>query len=558
MQSRPVSSPSCRPRILALILLLAGSVASGVALAAVWPNPVWRTATPESQGMDSALLEQGSQYSLSGGGSGMIVRHGFLVYSWGSLTTRYPIRSATKSFGATTLGLAIKDGRVTLAGKAQSYFAGIGVPPDSNIATGWLGDITMMNLATHTAGFDKPGGYTALLFKPGTEWGYSDGGADWLPDVLTTRYNRDLYKVMNARVFTELGIHSTDLYWRSNKYRSDTLNGVKRREFGSGISADVDAMARLGLLYLRDGVWAGTRILPSSYVEQVRTAPALPARLPVTNPTEYPAATSHYGLLWWNNADGRIPDVPTDAYWAWGLGDNLIIVIPSLDVVVARAGDDFSRTTDTRALDPFLGPIVASTQIPSSQAASGAEEAADHDLTGKAMFANAAPVVSAGAGQTVVLPQNTITVVDPAAPPTKMTAVEAVSTEFQQAGVSPERATWLAFSPAVSHDDAIATLRVRVAQVNAPGRIEVHRVLGAWDATSLASSVPPPIDPNPAASFTVEADDAGLVMETDVSDAVRSWTGDDAARGFVLTDVTGDVVLATDSALPSAEIRIDG
>ena len=40
-----------------------------------------------------------------------------------------------------------------------------------------------------------------------------------------------------------------------------------RREFGSGISANVDAMARIGYLYLRGGKWKRRQIIPKAFVE---------------------------------------------------------------------------------------------------------------------------------------------------------------------------------------------------------------------------------------------------------------------------------------------------
>ena len=49
------------------------------------------------------------------------------------------------------------------------------------------------------------------------------------------------------RVCAPLGIKPTDLRWRENSFRPKELNGIKRREFGSGFSANVEAMARLGL-----------------------------------------------------------------------------------------------------------------------------------------------------------------------------------------------------------------------------------------------------------------------------------------------------------------------
>jgi hypothetical protein len=38
--------------------------------------------------------------------------------------------------------------------------------------------------------------------------------------------------------------------------------------------------------------------------------------LPVVEPVNYGKASNHYGLLWWNNADGALAGVPRDAYWS--------------------------------------------------------------------------------------------------------------------------------------------------------------------------------------------------------------------------------------------------
>jgi CubicO group peptidase (beta-lactamase class C family) len=69
-----------------------------------------------------------------------------------------------------------------------------------------LDKITLFHLATQTAGFDKNGGYTELLFEPGTKWSYSDGGPNWLAECVTRAYGRDLQELMFERVFSPLGI----------------------------------------------------------------------------------------------------------------------------------------------------------------------------------------------------------------------------------------------------------------------------------------------------------------------------------------------------------------
>jgi CubicO group peptidase (beta-lactamase class C family) len=171
---------------------------------------------------------------------------------------------------------------------------------------------------------------------------------------------------MFERVFTPLGITRDDLLWRPHAYRPHKMDGIERREFGSGISANVDAMARLGYLYLRRGRWKDRQILPGAFVDRVRTTVPDIVGLKVFDPDHYGHASNHYGLLWWNNADGTLEQVPRDAYWSWGLYDSLILVVPSLDLVAARAGKSWKRTDGGHydVLEPFFEPLAQSVAMP--------------------------------------------------------------------------------------------------------------------------------------------------------------------------------------------------
>jgi CubicO group peptidase (beta-lactamase class C family) len=329
----------------------------------IWPGESWETATPEQAGMDSGLLQKARDYALTGGGSGVVTRHGKLVMQWGDQKQRYDLKSSTKAIGVTAVGLALKDGKFTsLKDKAKKYHPSLGVPPQSNADTGWLDEITLFHLATQTAGFDKNGGYTQLLFEPGTKWSYSDGGPNWLAECVTLVYDRDLNDLMFERVFGPIGIKSSDLTWRNNSYRPKEIEGVKRREFGSGISANAGAMARIGYLYLREGRWRDEQIIPASFVDMARKVPTEIKGLPVLKPESYFNASDHYGLLWWNNADASMARVPRDTYWSWGLYDSLIVVIPSLDVVASRAGKSLNKERNSAytSIEPFIEPIALS------------------------------------------------------------------------------------------------------------------------------------------------------------------------------------------------------
>jgi CubicO group peptidase (beta-lactamase class C family) len=347
-----------------VILVVCASCSSGQD--ALWPSPDWESATPQSVGLDGSKLDEAKRYALSAGGSGIIIRHGRVALRWGDQKRKYDIKSSTKSFGATMLGMAIKDGKIRLDHPAVRYHRSFGTPPKENGNSGWLEKITVRHLATQTAGFAKGGGYERLLFEPGSMWHYSDGGPNWLAECITLQYGRDLAEVLFDRLCKPIGIGRDDLRWRKNQYREPEIQGVARREFGAGIHCNVEALSRVAYLYLHNGYWNGQQLLPDGFVELATGTIDSVVGLPEFDNT-HDNASDHYGLLWWNNADGTLPNIPRDAFWSWGLYDSLMIVMPSLDMVVVRAGErgrQWRRNAGAGHYDvlaPFLDPIVAAT-----------------------------------------------------------------------------------------------------------------------------------------------------------------------------------------------------
>ena len=338
----------------------------------VFPAEQWLEQEAAESGLDPKLLEQAREYALTGGGSGVIIHRGRAVLKWGDQRKRYDLKSTTKSLGATLLGVALLDGKVKLDDLVVKHHPSFAVPPESNRGTSWIEKITLRHLATQSAGFEKPGGYEKLSFEPGTRWQYSDGGPNWLAECLTLAYREDLDKIMFSRVLTPIGVTRDDFVWRKNQYRPHEIDGLPRREFGSGVSANVEAMARIGYLYLRGGKWREQRILPADFIAEAGSSAKSIRKLPVTRPEDYGRASDHYGLLWWNNADGTLGEVPRDAFWSWGLYDGLIVVIPSLDLVVARAGQSWPRDAKAdhyEVLRPFLTPIARSARGPARERA---------------------------------------------------------------------------------------------------------------------------------------------------------------------------------------------
>ena len=339
-----------------------------VLAAAEFPGADWTKAGYAEVNMAEARLQQARDYALTGGGSGIITRHGKVVMAWGDQAKLYDLKSSSKSIGVTLLGVALKDGRMQLNDPAIRHQPALGVPPQSNQDTGWLPQITLRHLADQVAGFEKVGGYNKVQFEPGTKWHYSDAGPNWLAECITLVYGRDLNDVMRERVFGPIGVQPTDVRWRDHAYRpkeiATSAGSVKRREFGSGFHMNVPAMARLGYLYLREGRWKDQQILPADFVRLARSPSKEVATVEVFNDPNHGNASKHYSMLWWNNGDGTIPALPREAFWSWGLHDSLILVIPGLDIVAARAGQSWKRTSDEHydVLKPFFEPIAQATR----------------------------------------------------------------------------------------------------------------------------------------------------------------------------------------------------
>ncbi len=118
-------------------------------------------------------------------------------------------------------------------------------------------------------------------------------------------------------LFDKIGIRT--MVMETDPYGNFLTQGY---EFASGRD-----WARLGNLYLQDGVWNGERILPEGYAKFVSTlAPAWKAD-----------GRPIYGGFFWLNGSGDFP-IPKEAYYMAGAGGQTTMIIPSHDLVVVRLG----------------------------------------------------------------------------------------------------------------------------------------------------------------------------------------------------------------------------
>jgi len=98
--------------------------------------------------------------------------------------------------------------------------------------------------------------------------------------------------------------------------------------------------ARLGMLYLQDGVWNGERLLPEGFVDFVSS---------VAESWEEPV----YGGQFWVNKRGDFP-IPTNSYLMMGAGGQRTIIIPDYNMVIVRMGHFRGAETGGESLNNAL------------------------------------------------------------------------------------------------------------------------------------------------------------------------------------------------------------
>jgi CubicO group peptidase (beta-lactamase class C family) len=206
-----------------------------------------------------------------------------------------------------------------------------------------VSDVTVMLLGRPDAGL-----YAArksLTTVPGTVWQYSSGTTNIISRALRAVINDDaIYTEFPRRaLFGRIGMASALI-------EADASGAFIGSSFGYATARD---WARLGMLYVNDGVWDGQRILPEGWVAYTRSpAPADPLR--------------RYGAHVWLKVAAEYSGdavLPADAFHAIGHAGQFVTMIPSANLVVVRLGltrypDAWDHTAFVRDVLDAIGVTI--------------------------------------------------------------------------------------------------------------------------------------------------------------------------------------------------------
>jgi len=310
-------------------------------IAPVYPGREWATKKPEEVSLDAKKLKELSDYA---GGSGCIVRHGVMVYTWGDASRRRDIASAAKPFYAHFLFKALEDGKIAgLDERINKWQPGLN---QINKELDYKDrGITWRHCANQISCY-------GLAETPGTAFAYNDWQMALFWDAVFLKVYGTRFETVDAEVFHP--ILTDPLQCQDNP--TFMAFGVKDRPGRVGISPR--DFARFGLLYLRKGRWKDRQLISREHATMAVTNP-LPNSIPRAGneaadmipdqrsigskriPDNQCDHVGSYSWLWWTNGVDRNgarhwPDVPVDSYGCFGHGGlRAMVVLPGLDLIIS-------------------------------------------------------------------------------------------------------------------------------------------------------------------------------------------------------------------------------
>jgi CubicO group peptidase (beta-lactamase class C family) len=273
---------------------------------------------------------------LNGGGaSGVVLRRGALIASWGDPARTEMAFSATKSVLALVAGVAFDDGLLRLD---EPACRSVSLP---QLAGAHDQQITWRHLLDQTSQWEgelwgKPTAVDAQSTREGTEsaggppgagWAYNDVRVNLAALALTALLGRPLPEVLRTRVMEPIGASSS---WSWHGYADSVVDVDTKRvqvvsggaHWGGGLWISALDLARIGHLTLRGGRWGGEQVISRQWVKEMWT----PCRV-----------KPNYGLSWWLNDDRTVwPAAPATGRCARGNGGaHLLWIDPARDLVIS-------------------------------------------------------------------------------------------------------------------------------------------------------------------------------------------------------------------------------
>jgi CubicO group peptidase (beta-lactamase class C family) len=175
-----------------VLMSLASVTDEGPAEYPVYPASDWERREPENVGLSIDKLKELAKLV---GGRGCVVRHGYLVYTWGDPAKSGDIASAVKPVISTLLLMAVQHGKIKSVDTKLAEFE----PRLRALNNGKDASITWRHFASQTSGY-------GLSEMPGEAYAYNDFALALCYDTLTRQvYHQDGTRLLKEQLGDLLG-----------------------------------------------------------------------------------------------------------------------------------------------------------------------------------------------------------------------------------------------------------------------------------------------------------------------------------------------------------------
>jgi CubicO group peptidase (beta-lactamase class C family) len=308
---------------------------------AVFPGKDWeRIEKPESAGYSPARLQALRAWVQSLDTTAMMVLvGGRSLFEYGDLAHLSYLASVRKSVLAILYGKYVENGTISLGKTLRELeFTDVGglSPQEQEATVEHL--ITARSGVYHAA--SNPGDSTDSApprgsQRPGTYYLYNNWDFNAAGAVFEKLTGRDIYDALETDLAGPIGMQDFD---RSRQRKSGDANRSLHQAYHIWLSTR--DMARIGLLMLREGNWAGRQVVSREWARRITS---LVTPLNEMNPPSLRSlgngARWGYGYMWWVWDAPNSPGPFEGAYTGMGAGGQYITVLPKLDLVVAHKTD---------------------------------------------------------------------------------------------------------------------------------------------------------------------------------------------------------------------------
>jgi CubicO group peptidase (beta-lactamase class C family) len=409
-----------------VVIAVLQTLALNSAHATIYPSLDWESGTPESVQIDSQKLKLWADYALvktkeRQTDALLVIRHGKIVYenyqSGYDQNMRHLSWSMAKSFSSIVFGIAESEGIISRDAKMFQFYPYTSADPAEQAKRE---QVTMFNLLSMSSGIDWNESYSTtaplqsddaqMLYmnahkdqaayvasrpmkeEPGSQFLYSTGNINVAMAGLKYSLPKEKYNTYPwEKLFNKIGMKNVT--WEQDD--SGTFLG------GSYVYATARDYARFGYLLLNNGKWNDEQVVPTNWMNVIKTlSPGFDAHSTVA-PAEFVAGEETYSAGFWLNTpapkwniSAPNPNAPADTFMAIGHTGQTIMMIPSKDLVIVRLAHDGVDSGIDRAqyLNLLLQSLTDGEAVPTALANDASVANASNTAVVNAASSPVAPV----------------------------------------------------------------------------------------------------------------------------------------------------------------------